>query len=178
MIVDLDQEGVDFIEKREKFIPYIYDDRDPNKVKKSLKSFKEAVGYPTIGIGMKIHTEEDFAYWLEQVPLTYERAKELYIEKLKPYVRAVAKTPFIFKQNQFNAMVSFCYNIGPTGYKNSDVYEALCCGDTARAMDVLITYVHSQGIYSPGLKARRQEERNVFIGGVGRSKAAPISSAS
>lgn len=165
MITDLDQEGIDFIEKREKFIPYIYDDRDPGKTKKPVQSFKEVVGYPTIGIGIKISTEEDFAYWLKQVPLTYEHAKELYIEKLKPYVRAVAKTPFAFKQNQFNAMVSFCYNVGPTGYKNSDVYEALCCGDTKRAMDVLMTYVHSQGIYSPGLKSRRSEEKKMFCRG-------------
>ena len=75
----------------------------------------------------------------------------------------VATIPFNYNQNQFNSMVSFCYNIGTTRFKTSAVVQALKRGDVENAMRTLLQYRRSNGIIMKGLVKRRQAEKDLFL---------------
>jgi len=56
--------------------------------------------------------------------ITPEREKQLFQNTLKKYVTNVnAKVTSNINQNQFNALVSFCYNVGITGFNGSTLLK-------------------------------------------------------
>lgn len=56
--------------------------------------------------------------------ITPEREKQLFQNTLKKYVANVnAKVTSNINQNQFNALVSFCYNVGITGLNSSTLLK-------------------------------------------------------
>lgn len=56
--------------------------------------------------------------------ITPERERQLFQNTLKKYVANVnAKVASNINQNQFNALVSFCYNIGITGFNGSTLLK-------------------------------------------------------
>jgi len=113
--------------------------------------------------------------------LTAEEASALLNADLNdgPYVKAVSdwavRNGIVLTQPQFDALVSFCYNLGPA-YWTSDTYYfylksaiiAHRCGDDADAnqiIDGFTRYIKSGGVNLKGLWWRRRNEAEMFLTG-------------
>ncbi len=69
-------------------------------------------------------------------------------------------------QNEFDALVSFCFNLGAGALAKSTLYKKLIAGDHAGAANQFTKwcYIHVRGkaAYSAGLYARRADEFQLF----------------
>lgn len=80
------------------------------------------------------------------------------------YVRDNVKVPLT--QNQFDALTSFVYNVGPGGIKGSTVQKRLNEGDYRGAADAMMMWDKAGGKTLEGLKNRREAERKLFLQGM------------
>lgn len=67
------------------------------------------------------------------------------------------------KQNQFDALVSFSFNLGLGTLQRSTVRSALLRGDEETAIDVLLKYRRAGGKILRGLERRRAAEADLFF---------------
>ena len=66
-------------------------------------------------------------------------------------------------ENEFGAMVSLAYNIGPTAFKRSTVARKFNEGDKKGAADAFLLWNKAGGRVLKGLANRRVEERALFL---------------
>lgn len=66
-------------------------------------------------------------------------------------------------QNQFDALVSFSFNLGLGTLQRSSVRSALLRGDEERAIDTLLKYRRAGGKILRGLERRRVAEAALFF---------------
>lgn len=100
------QKGLAFIEKEEGMV---------------LRPYLDSVKKPTIGIG-STYWEDGSPVKMSDKPITKERAYELFKVTLRRYEAQVNKSiTRAINQNQFDALVSLCYNIGTNGFAGSTV---------------------------------------------------------
>lgn len=98
--------GLDFIIKEEGLV---------------LKPYLDSVKKPTIGIGSTFW-EDGTPVKMTDKPITRERAIDLFKNTMKRYEAQVNKSiTRPINQNQFDALVSLCYNIGTSGFASSTV---------------------------------------------------------
>jgi len=67
------------------------------------------------------------------------------------------------KQNQFDALVSFSFNLGLGTLQRSTVRSALLRGDEEAAIDTLLKYCRAGGKILKGLQRRRAAEADLFF---------------
>lgn len=67
------------------------------------------------------------------------------------------------KQNQFDALVSFAFNLGLGTLQRSTVRSALLRGDEETAIDTLLLYRRAGGKILKGLERRRAMEAQLFF---------------
>lgn len=88
-----------------------------------LRPYRDAVGIPTIGVGCTYY-EDGRRVKMTDPPITMERALLLFKDILPLYEKAVwSNTRDDINQNQFDALVSLCFNIGVGGFKGSTVLK-------------------------------------------------------
>ncbi len=66
-------------------------------------------------------------------------------------------------QNQFDALVDFTYNCGSGALAHSTVRRDFNAGDVTGAANALLELDYAGSVVSPGLKARREAERALFL---------------
>jgi len=66
-------------------------------------------------------------------------------------------------QNQFDALVSFTYNVGITAFRNSTLLKKLNAGDYSGAAEQFARWNRSQGEVIAALTRRRAAERELFL---------------
>ena len=66
-------------------------------------------------------------------------------------------------QNQFDALVSFAYNVGTGALKHSTLLRKLNHGDYDAIPDELLKWTHAGGKVVKGLIARRKKEASLFL---------------
>lgn len=93
------------------------------------------------------------------------------LTEMKKYERAIQRNIKVpLSQNQYDALVSFVYNVGPGGVTNSGVSKALNNGDYQGAADHMMDWnkVTEKGkkVFSKGLNNRRSSERKLFMQGM------------
>ena len=66
------------------------------------------------------------------------------------------------RQGEFDALVSFCFNLGLGCFQRSTVRQALLRGDKTQAMASLIKYCRAGGKILKGLQNRRLDEKALF----------------
>ncbi|HBO6773379.1 TPA: lysozyme [Pseudomonas aeruginosa] len=96
--------------------------------------------------------------------ITKERAEELLREDVKRfegYVDRLVKVPLT--QGQFDALVSFTYNLGPGALEKSTLLKLLNRGDYQGAADQFSRWVNAGGKRLGGLVKRRAAERVLFL---------------
>ena len=66
------------------------------------------------------------------------------------------------RQHEFDALVSFCFNLGLGCFQRSTVRQALLRGDKTQAMASLLKYCRAGGKILKGLQNRRLDEKALF----------------
>ena len=68
------------------------------------------------------------------------------------------------RQHEFDALVSFCFNLGLGCFQRSTIRQAIIRGDKEQAMESLVKYCKAGGKILKGLQNRRLDERKMFLG--------------
>ena len=128
-----------------------------------LKPYKDSVGIPTIGIGSTYY-EDGTKVRMSDKAITKERAIQLAKNVVKSFEEQVNKSILLpMTQNQFDAMVLLCYNIGKSGFAKSSVVRNFNLGNIQRAADSFLLWNKAGGRVVQGLVNRRNKERSLFL---------------
>lgn len=96
--------------------------------------------------------------------ITRERADELLRREVAETEAAVAGLVTVpLSQSQFDALVSFAFNVGTGALAKSTLLRLLNGGDYAGASDQLLRWNKNDGAVLEGLTRRRQRERAMFL---------------
>jgi lysozyme len=91
-------------------------------------------------------------------------AERLLKQDMKVYEDAVnqlVKVPL--SQYQFDALVSFTYNVGRGALSQSTLLRLLNVGNYPEAAKQFVRWVYGGGVKLPGLISRREAERELFL---------------
>ena len=84
------------------------------------------------------------------------RRFELGVHKMLPNV--------LLRQHEFDAIISFCFNLGLGCFQRSTLRQALLRGNKKAAMESLVKYCRAGGKILKGLQIRRLDEKALFEG--------------
>lgn len=116
---------------------------------------------PTIGYGHVIVDSERATLW--DADLTEEQATKLLMKDLVRFEDAVlAMVAVPLTQGQFDALVSFAYNLGEAKLRSSTLLKLLNAGDYDGARKQINRWVYSNGKKLEGLTRRRARETEMF----------------
>lgn len=116
---------------------------------------------PTIGYGHVIVDSERATLW--GADLTEEQATKLLMKDLVRFEDAVlAMVAVPLTQGQFDALVSFAYNLGEAKLRSSTLLKLLNAGDYDGARKQINRWVYSNGKKLDGLIRRRARETEMF----------------
>lgn len=151
--------GVDFIKSYEKLVRRAYDDHAPRK---TLKPGDTIIGELTIGYG---HTGPDVTIGLY---ISEARALEILKKDLKVAERGVQRLVRVgLTQTQFDALVSFVFNVGETQFARSTLLRKINAkASVAQIQAQFRRWVYDNGKELPGLVRRRNAEAALWTGEV------------
>ena len=96
--------------------------------------------------------------------VTVKEAEELLRRDLQRFIATVNESVKVpLTQNQFDALVSFTFNVGQGAFKNSTLLRILNQGDYAGVPAQLARWNKGGGKVLPGLTARRKDEANLWV---------------
>ena len=123
-----------------------------------LEAYQCSAGVWTIGYG---HTGSDVTKGRK---ITLTEAESLLKQDLIVHCNNVSKLVKVsLNQNQFDALVSFIYNIGINAFKNSTMLKYLNKGEFYAAAKEFDRWIYAGGKVSEGLKNRRTAEKTLFL---------------
>ena len=123
-----------------------------------LAAYQDMVGVWTIGYG---HTGPDVKPGLV---ITQQQAEQLLINDLAQFERRVNDLVTVqINQNQFDALVSFSYNLGVGALQKSTLLRLLNAGSYQPAADEFPRWNRAGGNVVAGLTRRRYAERQLFL---------------
>lgn len=127
-----------------------------------LKAYICPAGKPTIGYGhtnnVSINDVRNGRTVTEQV------ADQLLLEDVSGAEEAVEKgVDVALTQSQFDALVSFTFNVGNTAFLKSTLLSKLNHGDYLGAANQFLRWNKSNGQVLKGLTRRREAERRLFL---------------
>ena len=121
-----------------------------------LKAYSCPAGVPTIGYG---HT----AGVAMGQSITQQQADDYLRRDVRQFERAVSRLVRVpLTQGQFDALVSFAFNLGEGALAQSTLLRLLNAGDYAGAAAQLDRWNKAGGRVLPGLVRRRAAERALF----------------
>ena len=129
-----------------------------------LKPYLCPANVPTVGYGSTFY-ENDKKVKLTDPSITEQRASELLLDSLKGFERYVdSYCRDDINQNQFDALVSFCYNLGPANLKSSTLLKKANVNpnDPTLAQEFL-KWNKAGGRALKGLTKRRQAESDLYF---------------
>lgn len=142
----LSTEGLDLIKRSEGFRDHVY---------------RDVAGLPTIGYGHLIMPHESFPNGI-----TEPQAAEMLAADVQEAERAVSRLVRVeLIQGQFDALVDFCFNLGGGRLASSTLLRELNAGHHDAAAQQLLSWDHAGGVVNAGLKARREAELKLWMGG-------------
>lgn len=124
-----------------------------------LTAYRCPAGVLTIGYGHtgNVHegqrcTEADAERWLREDVAKAERA----VDAMSP------ARPL--RQNEYDALVSFAFNVGVTAFKDSTLYrKVLANPDNPTIKDEFERWVYAKGQMLDGLVSRRNTEADMYL---------------
>lgn len=126
-----------------------------------LEAYLDAANIWTIGYG---HTGSDVHRGLK---ISDDRAEELLREDLAQADAAVNKLVTMpLTQGQFDALVSFVFNVGAGAFGRSTLLKRLNAGGFQAAVEQFDRWVYADGRKLRGLVSRRKTEAELFGKGV------------
>lgn len=107
--------------------------------------------------------------------ITEPQAESMLIRSLGAYelavMHALNKPP---TQHQFDALVSFTYNVGQTNMTRSSVVKYLNANMIEKAANAFLLWNKAAGRVMPGLTRRRAAERDLFLKPDAVASAPPV----
>lgn len=123
-----------------------------------LSAYQDSIGVWTIGYGHiqgvrkgDVCTQDQADEWLANDVKTASSA-----------VGRLVKVPL--DQNEFDALVSFTFNLGQRNLQNSTLLSMLNSNDVEGAANQFIRWNKAGGKVVDGLTKRRQAEKDLFLG--------------
>lgn len=138
------EDGVSLIAYFEGYSPVVYED---------------AAGYPTIGYGHLILRGEKFTY-LD--PLSARKLLKTDIGRHERPVNRMVKVPL--QQNQFDAIVSFTFNLGEGALQSSTLLKRVNAERHEDVPNQLNRWIFAGGKKLQGLVLRREAEAVMYSG--------------
>jgi len=124
-----------------------------------LEKYKDAVGKWTIGYGHLVLPSERI-----DRPITESEAEDLLQSDLRKFEGGVIQYVVVsMNQNQFDALVSFAFNLGLSNLRGSTLLRLLNQGKYAEAAEQFLRWNKAGGAILPGLTRRRAAERELFL---------------
>jgi lysozyme len=140
---NITQNGLDLIKRFEGFSRTVY--------------FCPA-GYPTIGYGHVVKDDEDFSAGVDE-----EQAEELLCQDAQIAERAVLRLINVpLTDGQFDALVSFTYNLGSGALQRSTLRRKINREEHAEVPEQFMRWVWAGGRKLKGLIRRRAAEANLY----------------
>lgn len=152
--------GLNYIKQIEKFSPKVYLDQG---------------GFATIGYGHLITKDEsssgkikigntfikyNFGLIESQASTLLDQDCDFAENAVNQYVTTT------ISQNEFDALVSFVFNVGASAFKNSTLLKKINQGLKDDVPSQFMRWIYTNGIKSKGLERRRKEESKIYILGV------------
>ena len=141
--MNISQEGLDLIKKFEGC---------------ELKAYQDSVGVWTIGYGHTKGVEEG-------QEITQDEAEEMLASELdeyEGYIRDMVECDL--EQCQFDALVAWVYNLGPTNLRSSTMLKRLNANDLDDVPNQIKRWDKAGGKVLAGLVRRREAESLLFEG--------------
>lgn len=128
----------------------------------SLAAYRCPVGIWTIGYGTTGVPEAR-----PGSVITKERAEVLLQEDVSKFSKQVLALcrDVVVSQHQFDALVSFAYNVGIGAFKTSTLLKRLLQKDYIGVGNEFLRWTKAKGKVLPGLVKRRRAEALLFLGG-------------
>jgi GH24 family phage-related lysozyme (muramidase) len=147
MMLSLSQDGIDLIHAFEGCV---------------LKIYKDSAGIDTIGWGHRV--------WPKEIPqfqngITQEQADALFLKDAAKKENSVRDLIFYpINQGQFDALVSFTFNLGRKNLEQSTLRRMVNEGRIDGAAREFERWIYINKIPSNGLRRRRKAESLMFMG--------------
>lgn len=123
----------------------------------SLKAYKCPAGIWTIGYGHTSGVKEGQT-------ITKKEAEAYLKQDLTTFETFVSNLITVaINQNQFDALVSFCYNLGPGNLRSSTLLKRINAGDFNGAAEEFDRWIYAGGKKLSGLVKRRAAEKALFL---------------
>lgn len=138
-----------------------------------LKVYKDSAGLPTIGVGHLITKSEQSSgnIVIAGVPVQYangltdQQALDLLSQDVQPAENSVNNGVKVdLNQNQFDALVSFTFNVGVGAFTSSTLLKVLNQGQYDQVPDQLRRWNKAGGKVVQGLVNRRENEVELWNG--------------
>lgn len=133
-----------------------------------LEAYQDSAGIWTIGYGSILY--EDRSHVKAGDKITIDKAFHLLSKEVEEKSEAVRKVvkPGTLTQNQFDALVSFAYNVGTEALKTSTLLKRVNANPsdpTIREAFLMWNKVHRDGklVAVEGLTKRREEEADLYF---------------
>lgn len=126
-----------------------------------LKAYKPVATekHYTIGIG---HYSADVT---KDMVITNEKAEELFRKDIAPIEKLLNSLRVNFRQEQFDSLVSWIFNLGAGNFKNSTMLARIMDDkDDIEITDQMVRWTRSNNKVLPGLVRRRVAEANMWHG--------------
>ena len=125
-----------------------------------LFPYVDSAGHNTIGWGHKILAGEKYVKISEDAANGLLR---LDVEEAERTVHRLIKTAAL-NQNQYDALVSFTFNLGYGNLRESTLRRKVNAGEHILVPKWLLPYIKADGVPSLGLLRRRLAEGVMYIG--------------
>ncbi|MBH0755579.1 lysozyme [Salmonella enterica] len=122
-----------------------------------LAAYQDGGGVWTIGYGHTRGVKQG------QV-INHEKADEFLDSDLRLVESCISeRVTVVLNQNQFDALVSFVFNVGRQAFSDSTLLKKLNEGNYRAAADQFTRWVYDNNQFVQGLYNRRVAERDLFI---------------
>lgn len=122
-----------------------------------LTAYKCPAGVWTIGYG---HTSGV----VQGIAITKEQAEECLRQDIATAENIVNAECRNLRQCQFDALVSFVFNVGGRNFRKSTLLKKIKANpDDNSIMDEFLRWVYSKGVVLPGLQKRRLAEMRLYF---------------
>ena len=131
----------------------------------SSNPYLDVAKIPTIGYGFTYYPNGKKVTMADN-PMSKEEGDRILRKILADFEDAINDLVVVpLTQNQFDALVSFVYNVGINAFKNSTLLRELNMGRYEKAADQFARWNKAGGRVVQGLVNRRRAERSLFLMG-------------
>ena len=126
--------------------------------------YKCPAGIPTIGYGATFYPNGK-KVTMDDPAITEQQATDMLKNMLEGFEKHVDSYCIdTVNQNQFDALVSFCYNVGPANLKSSTLLKKVNANPNDPAIRAeFVKWTKGGGKTLPGLVRRREAEANLYF---------------